>query len=103
MHEHLVLIDELHEKAAKRDAHYKWQVAQYYDSKVRPSTIKKSDLELRKNEVSKVDPNRKLDLVWEGPYRVIKVYDNGSYKLQDLEGKILAKTGNNLNLWKFFP
>lgn len=81
MHEHLILIDELREKANKWDAHSKWHGARYYNSKITPSIIKEVDLVLRKNEISRVDLNRKLDLIWEGPYRVIKLNGNGSYKL----------------------
>ncbi|KAI5658618.1 hypothetical protein M9H77_27411 [Catharanthus roseus] len=68
-----------------------------------PSTIKEADLVLRKTEVSRVDPYRKLDPTWEGPYQVIKDNVNKSYKLQDFEEKILARTWNNLNLRKLFP
>lgn len=53
--------------------------------------------------MSRVDPNRKLDPVWEGPYHVLKSNGNTSYKLQDCERKILAKTWNDLNLNKFYP
>lgn len=61
LHEHLTLIDEIRDQATKRDAHYKKQVAGCYNAKVKPSTIWEDDLVLRKNEVSGVDPNRKLD------------------------------------------
>lgn len=39
----------------------KKQVAKYYNAKVKPSAIKEGDLVLKNNEVSRVDPNRKLD------------------------------------------
>lgn len=68
MDEHLVLIDELWETTAKRDAHYKRQVVWCYNSKIRPSKIKEGDWVLMKHEVSRFYPNRKLDLIWEGPY-----------------------------------
>lgn len=67
-------------------------MARYYNARVKPSTIKEGDLVLQKNEVSRVDPNRKLDPNWEGPYRVVRCNDSGSYKLQDNEEKILART-----------
>ncbi|KAI5658185.1 hypothetical protein M9H77_26978 [Catharanthus roseus] len=56
----------------------------------------------KKSEVSRVDPNRKLDPTWERPYRVMKDNGNESYKLRNFERKILAKTWNNLNLRKIF-
>ncbi|KAI5657791.1 hypothetical protein M9H77_26584 [Catharanthus roseus] len=63
----------------------------------------KRDLVLRKNKVSRVGANRKLDPICEGPYRVIKDNGNRSYKLRGFEGKTLARTWNNLNLRNFFP
>lgn len=33
----------------------------------------------------------KLDPIWEGPYFIVKSNGNGSYKLQDEEGKNLAR------------
>ncbi|KAI5672467.1 hypothetical protein M9H77_12831 [Catharanthus roseus] len=61
------------------------------DSQVKPSIIKEGDLVLRKNKVSKVDPNRKLDPTWEGPYRVIKVneaYKAGGAPVSALKGSL---------------
>lgn len=45
-YEHLTLIDEIRDQNAKRDSHYKKQVARYYNSKVKPS-IKEDGLVLR--------------------------------------------------------
>lgn len=67
MLQYLTLIADIREQDAKRDAHYKKQVAWYHNAKVKPSAIKEGDLLLRKNDVSMVDTNRKLDLTWEGP------------------------------------
>lgn len=47
--------------------------------------------------------NRKLAPAWKGLYQVVKCNNNGSYRLQDFEGKILARTRNNVNLQKKFP
>lgn len=65
--------------------------------------IKEGDFVLRKNEAGQVDSNKKLDTTWEGLYWVIRNNGNGCYKLQDCEGKILAKAWNDANLKKFFP
>ncbi|KAI5654663.1 hypothetical protein M9H77_31850 [Catharanthus roseus] len=92
------------EKAAtKWDAHYKGKWPDIITLKSDIPKLKEGDLVLRKNEISQVDPNRKLDLIWEGPYQVIKVNGHGSYRLQDSEGKILAKTWNDVSFRKFFP
>lgn len=58
---------------------------------------------LMKNEDNRVYTNRKLDPIWEEPYRIVKSNGNGSYKLQDCKGKILAKMWNDVNIKKFYP
>lgn len=102
-HAHLTLINEIRVQAAKRDVHYKKLVARNHNAKVKPFSIRECDLVLRKNEVSRLDPNKNLDPTWEGPYLVIKSSGNGSYKLQDFEGKISIRAWNNLNLKNIFP
>lgn len=50
---------------------------------------------MQKNEVSRVDLNRKLDPTWEGPYLAVNCNYNGSFKLQVFEGTILLRTWNS--------
>ncbi|GJS37125.1 reverse transcriptase domain-containing protein [Tanacetum coccineum] len=59
----LDLLQERREAVAVREAKYKTKIVQYYNKK------------------------GKLGPKWEGAYRVVEAYENGSYKLQILEGK----------------
>lgn len=63
MEESLVLLDDIRAKSAQRELHYKRGIAKYHSVRVKRSGIKEGDLVLKKNEVSWVDPNRKLDPV----------------------------------------
>ncbi|GJV05185.1 retrovirus-related pol polyprotein from transposon TNT 1-94 [Tanacetum coccineum] len=60
---------------------------QYYNKKVRPAGFSPGEFIYRRNEASRVEDQGKLGPKWEGPYRVIEAYENGSYKLQTLEDK----------------
>ncbi|GJY91015.1 reverse transcriptase domain-containing protein [Tanacetum coccineum] len=51
-------------------------------------------------EASRVEDQGKLGPKWEGPYRVIEAYENGSYKLQTLEDKEVPRTLHAINLRK---
>ncbi|GJT61810.1 hypothetical protein Tco_1005343 [Tanacetum coccineum] len=50
-------------------------------------SFKLDEYMFRRNEASRVEDQGKLGPKWEGPYRVTKAYQNGSYKLQTIEEK----------------
>ncbi|GKA69954.1 reverse transcriptase domain-containing protein [Tanacetum coccineum] len=54
--------------------------------------------EAMKNEASMVKDQGKLGPKWEGPYRVTKAYQNGSYKLQTMEDKGVPRTCKSLGV-----
>ncbi|GJS31546.1 reverse transcriptase domain-containing protein [Tanacetum coccineum] len=74
----LDLLQEKREATAVREAKYKTKMEQYYNKK------------------------GKLGLKWEGPYRVVEAYENGSYKLQTLEDKEVPRTWHAINLRKCY-
>ncbi|GJS70354.1 reverse transcriptase domain-containing protein [Tanacetum coccineum] len=55
-----------------------------------------------KNEASRVEDQGKLGPKWEGPYRVTEAFENGSYKLQTMEDKIVPRTWHAINLRKCY-
>ncbi|GJW99391.1 hypothetical protein Tco_0183305 [Tanacetum coccineum] len=83
----LDLLQERRETAAIREARYKSKIEQYYNKKVRPASFRRGEFVFRRNEASRVKDQGKLGPKWEGPYRVMEAYENGSYKLQTLEDK----------------
>ncbi|GJT38766.1 reverse transcriptase domain-containing protein [Tanacetum coccineum] len=94
----LDLLTERREAAAIREARYKTKVEQYYNKRVRPMAFKVGEYVYRRNEASRVEDLGKLGPKWEGPYLVIEAYDNGSYKLQTMEGREVPRTWHAINL-----
>ncbi|GKD39940.1 hypothetical protein Tco_1260147, partial [Tanacetum coccineum] len=89
----LDLIQERRETAAIREAKYKKKVEQYYNKRVRPVSFKVGDFVYRRNEASRVENQGKLGPNWEGPYRVTEAYDNGSYKLCNMNDREVETRG----------
>ena len=44
--------------------------------------------------------DKKFLIRWEGPFQVVKWYENGSYKLEDVDGKI---NETRVNGWRLKP
>nr|GEX28648.1 hypothetical protein [Tanacetum cinerariifolium] len=72
------LLQERREAAAIREAKYKTKMEQYYNRKVHPTGFRLGDFVFRRNKASKVEDQGKLGPKWEGPYRVVEAYENGS-------------------------
>ena len=68
------------------------------NDKVKKKGIVKDDLVLRYN--SKLDKTfqKKFQVRWEGPFRVVDCYANGTYQLADLDGTLHASRVNGLRL-----
>ncbi|GJZ91609.1 hypothetical protein Tco_0663536 [Tanacetum coccineum] len=98
----LDLLQERREAVAVREARYKTKMEQYYNKKVRPACFRPREFVLRRNEASMVEDQGKLGPKWEGPYRVVEAYENGSYKLQTLEDKEVPRTWHAINLRKCY-
>ncbi|GJU33907.1 reverse transcriptase domain-containing protein [Tanacetum coccineum] len=88
----LDLLEERRETAAIREARYKSKMEQYYNKKVRQASFNPGEFVFRRNEGSRVEDQGKLGPKWEGPYRVMEAYENGSYKLQTLEDKEVPRS-----------
>ncbi|GJY25608.1 reverse transcriptase domain-containing protein [Tanacetum coccineum] len=83
---------EKRETAAIREVKYKKNVEQYYNKRVWPMSFKVGDFVYRRNEASRVENQGKLGPNWEGPYRVIEAYNNGSYKLCNMNDREIPRT-----------
>ncbi|GJY35610.1 reverse transcriptase domain-containing protein [Tanacetum coccineum] len=85
-----------------REARYKSKMEQYYNKKVRPAGFRPGEFVYQRNEASRVEDQGKLGPNWEGPYRVTEAFENGSYKLQTMEDKIVPRTWHAINLRKCY-
>ena len=83
----LDLLNEGRATAEQRLARYQDLMAKHYNSRVRHRDFKIGDLVLRKVMGTAKDPTQgKLDLNWEGPYRITSWQRKGTYYLETLEG-----------------
>jgi hypothetical protein len=98
----LDLLEERREIAAIRKSRYKKVIAKYYNANVKVHQYKEGEFVLRNNEVSKALPLGKMTPKWEGPYVIKKAIGNGSYILQQLDGKELARAWNGVHLRKCY-
>ncbi|KAK4394084.1 hypothetical protein Sango_1879200 [Sesamum angolense] len=73
----LDLVKETREIAAVRPTMYKARMGKAYNTRVRPRSFQVGDLVMRKAEAG---PIGKLDLKWEGLYKIIKILNGGAYK-----------------------
>ncbi|GJY02304.1 reverse transcriptase domain-containing protein [Tanacetum coccineum] len=98
----LDLLQERREAAAIREAKYKTKMEQYYNKRVRPAGFRPGEFVYRRNEASRMENEGKLGPNWEGPYRVTEAFENGSYKLQTMEDKVVPRTWHAVNLRKCY-
>ncbi|GJS66028.1 reverse transcriptase domain-containing protein [Tanacetum coccineum] len=98
----LDLLQERREATAIREARYKSKIEQYNNKKVRPAGFRPGQFVYRRNKASRVEDQGKLGPKWEGPYRVTEAFENGSYKLQIMEDKIVPRTWHAINLRKCY-
>nr|GEV96846.1 hypothetical protein [Tanacetum cinerariifolium] len=91
-------MEERREIVVIREARYKQQVEKYYNKKVRHVQFKVGEFVLRKNEASRAANTGKLGPTWEGPYKVIQVFQSRAYKLSNMEGEEIPRTWHACNL-----
>jgi hypothetical protein len=100
---HLDLLEEKREEARVKTSAYKAKAARYYNKKVKPRSFNTGDWVLRRITSAAKDPTEgKLGLVWEGPFRVIKINPKGAYHLEDTNGKKLQRPWNAEHLRKYY-
>ena len=86
----LDLIDKVRMDAEQRITRYKNLMARQYDAMVKPRRFNIRDLVLRRVSLATKNPaHGKLGPNWEGPYRIINCKRQGSYYLENLDGRKL--------------
>lgn len=94
------LIEKVRNEALVREEDYKRETTKYYNKWLKNRQFQKGDLALRWAEISDY-VLRKLDLVYEGPFRVAMITRPSSYWLEELDGKPFPYSWNISNLRKF--
>ena len=88
----LDLIEEKRDVAAVLVVLYKNVLASYYNVLVKHLQFNPGDLVLRKNLVSRAEPQGKLAPKWNGPYRIVESSRSGYCKLPYRDGTLVPKT-----------
>ncbi|XP_027156081.1 uncharacterized protein LOC113756723 [Coffea eugenioides] len=98
----LDLVEERRNLASARIASYKNTLAHYYNARVRHRRFQPGDLVLRKNSVSRAEPQGKLCPKWEGPYRVVESDAKGYCKLSYRDGSLVPRSWHAKNLRLYY-
>ncbi|XP_027150213.1 uncharacterized protein LOC113750438 [Coffea eugenioides] len=99
----LDLAEKKREMAAAKVALYKNILTGYYNVRVRHLRFNPRDLVLRKNSVSRAEPQGKLNPKWEGPYRVVESSQNRYCKLANRDGSRVPRIWHAENLKLYYP
>ena len=97
----LDIIDETRNEAHFKMTEYQRRIKRAFDKRVAPRHFQPGDLVLRLVE-STSQSRKKLDPIWDGPFRVVSSCGNGAYRMETLEGYELPNTWNAINLRKFY-
>ena len=84
-----------------RSARYQQTLRRYHKRCIRDRTLQVGDLVLRRVITTK--DKHKLSPPCEGPYNIIEVIRQGTFKLKDSDGNILTNSWNIEQLRHFFP
>ncbi|XP_072054235.1 uncharacterized protein [Arachis hypogaea] len=99
----LDLVEENRNKSTLQQLAAKQAIARKYNKKLKPMTFSEGDLVLRQiKDVRKPPGHGKLSANWEGPFRIFKVIGKDAYKIQTLDGSILANNWNISSLRMYY-
>ena len=91
----LDLLEEKRNLPALRTASYKRWSERYFNSKIKERRFKQGDLVLRKVLPNTKEVNAKvLGPNWEGQYVIAEVLLPGTYRLKQLDGKMVPRSWN---------
>ena len=99
----LDLVEERRENAMLQLAYYQHKFKQGYDKNVKLRSLAPGNLVLKKVLGNTKNPAwGKLELNWEGPYRITSVVGIGAYNLEDLDEKTVHHPSNVNNLKRYY-
>jgi len=100
---YLDLIEELREKATIKEEIVKRMACKRFNAKIKLRSFNEGDLVWRMRTYARKDPQQgKLSPNWECLFRVMESLQNGAYRLETLDGKIIPRTWNSSHLKFYF-
>lgn len=100
--EHLLKIEEDREQALEDTRVIQAKRKEKHDKKICKVELKEGDFALLYDNRHIKFPG-KLHMRWMGPYKVDKIFDNGSLQLAELDGNLLATRVNGWRVKKYLP
>ncbi|XP_071695091.1 uncharacterized protein [Rutidosis leptorrhynchoides] len=100
--ENFNFVEERRLMAAIREANNKQDIAKYYNKRVCALAFDVGVCVLRNNEASRTENIGKLGPNWEGPYQIIAINAVGSYKLADVERRIITNAWHATLLKRYY-
>ncbi|KAM1292671.1 hypothetical protein ACFX2I_019601 [Malus domestica] len=98
----LDLAEEKHDKVIMRIVAYQQQFLSSYNKRAKIRQFQPRDLVLRKAFIpTNRKGSKKIDLIWEGPYKISRVGGKGSHTLAIINDKEIEKQWNAYNLRKY--
>ncbi|KAM1334267.1 hypothetical protein ACFX2F_010204 [Malus domestica] len=98
----LDLAEERRERTITRIAAYQQQLISSYNKRAKIRQFQPGDLVLRKAFITaRREGSKKMDPIWEGPYKINRVGGKCSYTLATMNGKEIEKQWNAYNLRKY--
>ena len=84
----MVEVQQIREQVMNRAYHHQQKIKQAFDRKSRKKEFEQGDLVL-KWDAPRQDRGKhsKFDDLWFGPFNILEVFSNNTYRLQDLEGE----------------
>ncbi|XP_073024177.1 uncharacterized protein [Primulina eburnea] len=96
----LDIVEEKRDRAFIRMEAYRGRVMKSYNKKVRIRDFQIGDLVIKK--VNPAGEVGKLEVKWEGPYKITRRVSSGSFYLEDAQGRPLKRPWNVFNLKQFY-
>lgn len=96
----LDVLEEVRELARITSEATKRRVERKYKTKVKPRCFQAKDLVLRRSHAAEIED--KLSPKDVGPFRIKEVLRGGAYQLETLNGTIIPRTWNAVNLHFYF-
>ena len=96
----LDLLDDVREEARIKAEAVKRRVEHKHSSKIKSQQFQVAELVMRKAHPYQLE--NKLSPKWTDPFRVKEVPGNGAYRLETLEGGVIPRTWNAVNLKFYF-
>ncbi|KAG7585636.1 Ribonuclease H-like superfamily [Arabidopsis thaliana x Arabidopsis arenosa] len=96
-------VDERRDQSLIRLQNYQQLTARYYNSKLKNRPLNVGDFVLRRVfDNTKEEGAGKLGINWESPYQITEKVRNGVYRLKDLDGNLVQRSWNIINLKMFY-